>query len=79
MDDVYLFLHSIYPEYSKDNFEKWNVSYLDVTEDGFDDVIFTSTYGDGELESAIIITAEKDGFREISRYIPLQNMQIIWK
>ena len=73
MDDVYLFLHSIYPEYSKDNYEKWNVSYLDVTEDGFDDVIFTSTYGDGELESAIIITAEKDGFREISRYIPLSK------
>ena len=42
------------------------MSYLDVTEDGFDDVIFTSTYGDGELESAIIISAEKDGFSEIS-------------
>lgn len=74
LDRVFEFIVSQYPQYTKDDFEKWDIEYFDVTGNNVDEVIFTSTYGDGNLHSAMIIT-EEDEYREISRYIPLAKYE----
>ncbi|MTI81235.1 MAG: hypothetical protein FH758_10160 [Firmicutes bacterium] len=75
MDSVYEFIKSNYSQYTQEDMDKWTVQYLDVTGDNVDEVLFTTTYGDGKLQSAIVITAEEGGYREISRNIPLAKYE----
>lgn len=70
LDRVYEFIKSQYPQYTKDDFNKWNIDYFDITGNNIDEVIITSDYYDGNLQCAIILTKEEN-YREISRYIPL--------
>lgn len=74
-DSVFEFVKLKYPQYSKDDFDKWTSKYMDITGDNSKEVIFTSTYGDGNLYCAIIITVEDGEYREISRYIPLAKYE----
>lgn len=70
-DAVFKFISANYPDFTREDYEKWTKTYMDITGDGEDEVICPSDYGDGWLDFAIIITFEDDEFREISRYIPL--------
>ncbi len=56
---VYDFINKSFPDqYTAEDFNKWNAYYLDVTKDGRDDVVYTTTYGDGKLERAIVISVD---------------------
>ncbi len=70
-DTMFDFISESYPDFSRADYEKWTKTYMDITGDGEDEIIYSSDYGDGELDFAIVTTSEGDELREISRYIPL--------
>ncbi|SKC36782.1 hypothetical protein [Maledivibacter halophilus] len=73
-DELYKFINSTYPnKYNREDFDKWNPFYFDITGDGNDEVSFTSTYSEGNLENAIFITADNGEYRIISSDIVLSK------
>lgn len=70
-NDVFEFISTNYLEFSREDYDKWIKTYFDITGDGKDEVILSTTYGDGGLNFAIILTSEEGALREISRYIYL--------
>lgn len=74
-EGVFEFIKSKYPEFTEDDFEKWTKKFLDVTGDGTDEIIFTSTYRDGNLDSAIIVTVKDNKYKEISKYMHLAKYE----
>ncbi len=73
MNDEYMwqYIQSNYPEFSLDDYKVWHKTSLDITGNGQDEVIFSSSYGEGKLAGAIVLMLEDGVIREISTYIPL--------
>lgn len=73
-DELYKFINSTYPnKYTREDFDKWVPFYFDITGDGNDEVGFTATYFEGNLENAIFITADNGEYRVIQSEIVLSK------
>ncbi|OEF96983.1 hypothetical protein [Desulfuribacillus alkaliarsenatis] len=75
MDKVFQFITSEYPEYTREDFDKWDYFSLDITCDGTDEIILSTTYWDGKLERAIVIMDDQGQLSEIPSYIPLAKYE----
>lgn len=75
-DAIYEFIENTYPGvYTREDFDEWDAFYLDITGDGNDDVAFTATYREGNLDHAIFITADKGEYKIIPSEIGFAKYQ----
>ncbi len=75
LDAVFTFIASEYPEYTREDFDKWTPNFFDLNANGKDEVVFTTTYFDGNLRTAIVIKVEEGEFKEIPSYIHLAKYE----
>jgi hypothetical protein len=75
-DELYEFINETYPnKYTREDFDKWTAFYMDITKDGNDEVVFTTTYFDGNLEYAIFITGDEGEYKIIPSDIILSKYE----
>ncbi len=72
---IFGYIQSIYPKYTQEDFALWTKQYFDVTGDGENEAIYSSSYGDGNLKTAIVITEENESLRKISKYMELAKYE----
>ncbi|TCT16029.1 signal transduction histidine kinase [Natranaerovirga pectinivora] len=77
LEKVYEFIYSQHPQFNINDFNMWTANFYDLDSDGKDEVIFTTSYGKGRLEEAIVIKAIDGGFIEIPSYMPLTRYENI--
>lgn len=73
-EQLYEFINRSYDgKYSKEGFELWDPTYLDVTSNGTDEVIYTAPYGEGNLDRVIFIGIVDGEYQEIPSDIALMK------
>jgi len=71
MDALYDYVKKEFPDLSRKDFDLWEVSYLDVTGDGSDEVIFAGVYGLEWPQKMQIITGDSGEYKRIPSDIAL--------
>jgi len=72
IDRVYDFINEKYPKaYTREDFDMWTATYLDVTLDGNEDLVYTTSYFDGKLKEVIFITVKEGEYQQIPSNIEL--------
>lgn len=73
-DAIYEFINETYPDqYTREDFDMWTGFYMDITKSGHDEVVFTTVYGDGKLEKAIVITGDNGKYEIIPSDVELSK------
>ena len=65
------FIAEKYPDFTREDFDIWNKTYLDINGNGKNEVVFSTDYSDGKLNKAIVLSADDGEYKEISKFIYL--------
>jgi hypothetical protein len=75
-DAVYDFISTKYNgKYTREDFDKWKSFYMDINNNKNEEVAFSTTYGDGNLEKIIFITGDNGKYEVIPSDIALAKYE----
>lgn len=75
-EQIYEFIENQYPGvYTREDFDVWEPTYLDLNGDGNEEVIFTAPYGEGKLDNIMFITADSGEYEIIPSNISLEKYE----